>query len=167
MKLKKKHFIIGGIALFTLTGAFLYYQYTKIMDYVLKFKGVKIHTFGMDGVFFDLILAFTNNSDLTFRIVSQQYKVYLNNKMISEVKSDKEQAINANATSDIAVNVKFSPKSALAAVNINEFITSKQNIDLKVDIKVKVALGPIKIGIPYTYKTSLKELMNGTGQPKA
>jgi LEA14-like dessication related protein len=137
------------------------------MDYVIKFKGVKLHVFGMDGIVFDLVLAFTNNSDIGFKIVSQQYKAYLNNKLVSEVKSDKEQTIAANATSDIAVNVKFSPRSILSAVNINEFVTSKQNIDLKVDIKVKVGLGPIKIAIPYTYTTSLKELMSGTGQPKA
>lgn len=166
MKIKKTHVIAGLIGLVTITGAFLYYQYTKIMDYVIKFKGIKLHVFGMDGVMFDLILSFTNNSDLSFKIVSQKYKIYLNDKFVSEASSDKEQQIAAKGTSDIAVNVKFSPRSIMNAVNVNEFLLSKQNINLKVDIKVKVALGPIKIGIPYVYQTSLKEIMSGSGKPK-
>lgn len=160
MAIQKKHIWIGvGIAV-TALGIWLYSQYNKIMEYALKFKGVKLHVFGMDAVVFDLVLAFTNNSDISFRIVSQEYKVYLNDKQVSNVDSDKEQLIQANSTSDIAVNVKFSPKTAIAAVNMNEFLLNKQGINLKVDVKVKIALGPLKVSVHYTYKGSLKDLIN-------
>lgn len=164
MAIQKKYIWIGVAALIAGIGIWAYNQYQRVMDYCLKFKGVKVHTIGMDGTVFDLILSFINKSDIRINIISQSYKVYLNGRLVSEVASNKNQSIEPNATSDIGVNVKFSPRSVLNAVNINEFLLGKQNINLKVDMNIRAGVGVITANIPYVYETSLKELMKGSGQ---
>lgn len=162
-KIQKKYIIAGLIGILTITGAALYLQYKKLMEYCISFKGVKIVYLGIDNIIFDLYLNFLNKSAIKINIVSQEYKVYLNDKLVSTVDSDKPQVIEPKAKSVISVNVKFNPRQVLTAVNVNELLLNREKIRLKVDTKIKVALGFIKISIPYVYETTLKELTSGSG----
>ncbi len=168
MAIKKKHIIVGGIALVTLTGAALYWQYTKIMNYVLKLTNVKFKTFSLKKVDFDLSLAFTNNSDLTINIVSQDYKVYVNNVEILKVTNKTGTQLLKNDTSPINVNLQLNPDmiaTKLKASAIN-FLTNPDKIQIRFDIKLRVKLLVFTFSIPYVYNTTLKELLAGVASSK-
>ena len=106
---------------------------------------------------FDLLLDFTNKSDIKINIISQVYDVYINDKLISKAVNYKPQILSAKITSTIAVNVKFNPKKA--GQNILNIALSLKPIVLKVDVKLQVKLWLFKVNIPYTYTTTLKELL--------
>ncbi|MES2287549.1 MAG: LEA type 2 family protein [Bacteroidota bacterium] len=168
MAIKKKHIIVGGIALLTLTGAALYWQYTKIMNYAIKLAGVKFKTFLLKKVDFDLSLNFTNNSDLTINIVSQDYKVFVNNVEILKVTNKTGTQLLKNTTSPINVNLQINPEqiaTKLKASAIN-FLTNPEKVLIRFDIKLKVKLLVFTIGVPYVYETNLKELLAGMASKK-
>ena len=127
------------------------------MNYVIKFAGIKLNRIQPNNADFDLILNFTNKSDVEFKIVSQVYDVYINNKQVSKAVNYTPQTIQAKTTSPIAVNIKFNPERT--GQNILNIALSLKPIVLKVDMKLKVKLWVFKVNIPYTYTTTLKELL--------
>lgn len=168
MQIKKKHIVAGGLALLTLTGAALYWQYTKIMDYVLKLTGVKFRSFTLNKVDFDLSLSFQNNSDLTINIVSQDYTIYVNNTEVLKVVNKNSSTLVKNAISPVNVNLQFNPQQIAnnlkgAAIN---FLTNPEKINIKFDIKLKVKLLIFTLSIPYVYETTLKDLLQGIANKK-
>ena len=58
MKIQKKHIIplVVGLAI---VGTVVYYQYKKIIDYIIGFRNVKINKITATDVSFDLFLNFT------------------------------------------------------------------------------------------------------------
>jgi LEA14-like dessication related protein len=157
----KKYIIAGLIGLVTISGAFAYLQYQKLMDYVLGFKGIKIKGI-MPALFdFDIILSFKNNSNIKFTLVSQSYEVYINNVYLTTMLSNNGQLIEANAESLITLNVRFNPKEALQRLKITAttLVTDTSKIQIKVVTKLKVKYGVITATIPYTYENNLKSMM--------
>ncbi len=161
MPVKTKHIVVGALACVSLTAATLYWQYKKLMEYAIKFAGIKIKKAQAHAVDFDITLTLTNNSGLKFDIISQEYKVYVNDILISEIANPSSQHIAAKSVSPITVNVKFNPVKvgnnikAAAGTLLNNVLT----VPIRIDIKLKVGLWFIKVNIPYTYKTTLKELL--------
>lgn len=166
MAIKKKHIIVGGLALLTITGATLYWQYTKIMNYVIKLLNVKFKSVTLKKVDFDLSLSFTNNSDLTLNVISQDYTVYVNDVDVLRVKNTTTAQLTKKSTSPIDVNIQFSPEQIAAKLKggaIN-FLTSPEKVNIKVDVKLKVKLLFITVSVPYVYQTTLKEILAGIGK---
>jgi len=169
MKLEKKHYIAGAIALVTITGAALYLQYKKLMNYCISIKNVKINSLKLNNADFNLFLNFKNNSDLKINIVSQEYVAYLNDKEIARVSSPKEQIISPKSISEIAVNIVFNPSKLLGAIGdlAQNFALSPEKIVLKVKCKLKVKLYLFTFNIPYEYVTSVKDLMANKSENKS
>ncbi len=157
MKIERKHIIAAGIGVVTIAGAVAYLQYKKLMNYVIGFKALKINKVQSNNADFDLILNFTNKSDVAFNIESQVYDVYINDKQVSKAVNYKPQSINAKSTSPIAVNIKFNPEKT--GQNILNIALSLKPVVIKVDMKLKVKLWFFKVNIPYVYTTTLKELL--------
>jgi LEA14-like dessication related protein len=167
LKLEKRHYVAGGLALLSLTAATLYWQYTKIMNYCIGFKRIKLNAFSLEKVDFDVTLNFKNNSDLTIHILSQDYKVFLNNEELVQVSNQKSQTINPVSDSEISVNIAFLPRKAGSIFkNIAVLVASPEKINIRVDIKLKVKLFFITVSVPYSFKTTLKDIMNQTNAPK-
>lgn len=164
MKIEKKHIVIGLIGLVSITGAILYAQYRKLMNYTIKLKGFKLKTATLKLINFDLFINFTNNSDLKFVISDQEYKVYLNNQFVTKLANKNDVVVGAKSTSIIPINIQFNPSSVLQLLGQNALtiLASPNKIVVKVDIKLKVALYGIKFSIPYVYESTLKELMTPT-----
>lgn len=157
----KKWLIVGGLGVVSIALAIGYLQYKKIMNYVLKFKSVKIKKINEKIVDFDLFLFFTNKSDAKFTISEQEYKVYLNDQYVTKLVNSANAIILPKSDSVVGVNVTFQPKEVLDILkqNIFSIITTPEKFTLKVDMKFKVSVYGIKVSIPYTYISTIKELI--------
>ncbi len=160
MKLEKKHLIAGLIGLVTITGALAYLQYRKLMNYVIKVKGIAVRSSSPTSLIFDLILNFENKSAMKFEIISQTYDIYFNNNFLANLKSDTKVLVAPKGSSPITLKVNINPTQALAklqgdALNI---IANLANAKLKMDIKLQVKLYGITINIPYVYETSIADM---------
>lgn len=168
MKIEKKYIVAGVIGLVTITGALLYLRYKKLMNYVIKLKTLKVKTLTANSVVFDIFLNFTNNSNLAFDIIEQDYKVYLNDELVTKMVNRSTNHISANKTngvdtskSVIGVNVSFNPTKVLQMLGKNwvSILIHPETVRLKVDVKLKVSLYGIKFSIPYIYEGTLKSII--------
>lgn len=163
--MKKKYLIAGLIGLVTVTGALAYLQYKKIMDYVISVKSAAIRELSATSIIIDLYLNYQNKSSLGFEIVSQTYKIYLNNMYVTKATNFNAVRIAPNSTSDLPLRVKLNPTEALknvgGFVGILKLTGDINNIMLKVESKLKVKIFGIPFNIPYTYENSIANLKAG------
>lgn len=160
MGLKKKYIIAGGIAIVTITGALLYWQYTKLMEYALKLAGVKVNKATSNAVDIDLVLTLSNNSNLKFTIISQEYKVFLNNTLLANITNPSAQEISPASVSPVSVNIKFNPAKVGNDIkgSAADILLNLSQTKVRVDVKLKVGIWLFKIAIPYSYSTTIKDL---------
>ncbi len=161
MKIQKKHVIIGSLFLVSSAAALAYWQYTKLMNYCIGFKSLKVKALTPALFNFDIFLNFQNKSDIKFTIQSQEYSVYLNGAFVTKIKNLQSDEVPAKSSKIMGLNVQFNPKSALSTVKLNavDLLTHPDKVKIKIDSKLKVKLWFFTVDIPYIYEASLKELM--------
>ena len=171
MKLEKKHYIAGAIGLVTISGALLYLQYKKLMDYCMSFKGFTLKKLSLKDAELDIFLNFKNKSAIKINIVSQDYIAYINDKQIATFSNKKEVVIEPKATSVLPLNVKFQPIKLVNSLKglATDFVLKPETVILKVKCEIKVKLWLFTINVPYEYVTTIKDLMtdNQTNKSKA
>ena len=157
----KKWIIVGGLSVISFALGVAYLQYRKLMNYLIKLKGIKIKAISSSVFDFDLFLNFTNNSDLKFDIVGQEYKVYINDAFVTKLSNKGVINIFPKVTNTIGVNVNFNPTEVfrLLGKNMSSILLSPEKITIKLDLKLKVVLYGITLSIPYVYLSNLKEMM--------
>jgi LEA14-like dessication related protein len=162
MKIQKKHLIAGAIGAVTITGALVYLQYKRLMNYVIKLKKISIKKIGINNVDLNLYLDFENKSDLGFTIEEQIHNIYINDKFVSKIENKSPNYISPKTSSTIGVNINFNPSKVLNILgkSLTDFVTAPEKIKLKIDIKLKVKLWFFTINIPFLYETNFKELLN-------
>jgi LEA14-like dessication related protein len=162
MKLEKKHLIAGLIGLVTITGALAYLQYKKLMNYVIKVKGIAVKSSSPTSLIFDLMLDFENKSAIKFEIISQTYDIYFNNNFLAHLKGNTKVLVLPKGTSPLSLNVNINPTQALAKLQGDalSIISNLANAKLKMDIKLQVKLYGVTINIPYIYETSIADMKN-------
>jgi len=157
----KKWIIAGAIGIVTIAGALAYLQYKKIMDYVIKFKRIKINSLDLNFIDFNLYLLLENKSNVEYTIKSQEYSIYINNKFLTKLQNQTSNVIKPKSFSEIGLNVKLNIgdiRNALGKGSILSSVLSPEKILIKIDTKLKVSLFGLTINIPYVYETNLKEL---------
>lgn len=165
MKLEKKHFIVGGIGVVSVSAAILYWQYTKLMNYCIGLNSIKINKVTQNAVDVNIFLNFKNNSNLKLEIQSQEYAVYVSGKKVVGASNFATQVVSPESMSVIGVNVKFNPEKS--GQKILDTLFSANKIMIKVDVKLKVKLWFFTVNIPYVYESSLKDLMAPSKEPKS
>ncbi|MEM2138567.1 MAG: hypothetical protein QXM96_00220 [Candidatus Woesearchaeota archaeon] len=147
--------------LFSTTGAFLYYQYCKLMDYVLNFSRIKINKITKDFIDFDLFLFITNKSNIKYSIVEQEYELFLNNVYLTKMVNYSENVIYPNSKSEIGINIKLNFKDFLekGKMSLSDILTNKNaSLLIKMNLIIKVYF--IKFKLPYEYNIDLLTLLN-------
>lgn len=162
MAIQKKYLITGALAFVTISGAVLYWQYTKLMETAIKFVSLKINKASLTTVNVDLFLNFQNKSHIGFKISEMEYKVYLDTTEIAYLSKPETQQIAAKSTSPITINVNFNPSKIGKEIkgNASNLLLNVLNAQIRVEIKLKVELWFIKLPVPFTYVTTLGELMS-------
>jgi LEA14-like dessication related protein len=161
MKLQKKHLITAAIGLITISGAIAYYQYKKIIDYVIGFKNVKFNKITANDVNFDLFLNYTNKAKVGFEIESQKHDVYINNVFVTSLINNAPTHIAPDSVSVLGLNIQFNPQDALKRINktFAAVLANPSAIMIKIESKMKVKIGFFKVNIPYVYEDTLKNMM--------
>lgn len=163
MKIEKKHIVAGVIAAVSITGALAYLQYKKLMNYCIGFNKIRLNKISSTNADIDVFINFKNQSDLKIEIQSQEYNVYMNDAFLTKASNAKPQVIEPKSTSVIGINVKFNP--SVAGKNIMNAVLSGSGVSIRIDMKLKVKFYFITVNIPYSYKTTLKEIMAPSAAP--
>ncbi len=161
MAIQKRHIVTGGIALLTISGAYLYWQYTKLVASAIKFARIGIKKVSPTEVNFDLFLTFTNRSKVKFIISEQQYKVFLNDVFITQASRPEGTLISPLTTSPMTVNVSFNPAKIGQDVkkDLPNLLMNFNKNTIRVEVNLTIQLWLFKLSIPYTYMTTVAELM--------
>jgi LEA14-like dessication related protein len=157
----KTKFIAGAIGLVTITGAIAYYQYNKLMDYAIKFTGVKIKKLGGSEISINIYLDFHNKASIAFDINSQKYDIYVNNLFVQSLINTTNTAIPAKSHTPMGLDVTFNPKVVLDKLGKSaaSLMTDRENIKIKIVSKLRVKFWGFNVSIPYTYEDTLKNMM--------
>lgn len=162
----KKALVIGGVTL--LAGAMIYIivQYRKLMKYVMNYKGIKVRNLSANNIAFDLAVEFVNKSNLSFRIMTQRYQVYVNGKYVSKGGTDKPVVVQPNGSTILTNLVSFNPTDVLKALEKNwtAILLQPQNLVIRIDYQINTSLFGIAIPIKNTYSISLKEIRDMQGK---
>jgi LEA14-like dessication related protein len=162
MKVNKTHVIASIVTLLSISGALLYLQYKKLMDYAIGIKSIRVNTVSKTKISIDLFLNFLNKSKMPFNIVEQSYDIFINDSFVSTVKNYSETKIKADGTSIIPVNLSFNPGVALGVLkeNLIDIMLHPEKIKVTAKIKMKVSFYGIRITIPYLFEDSLKNMLS-------
>lgn len=163
MKIEKKHVIAIGLGAVSLALGAAYLQYKKMMNYCIGLSMIKPKEITTKNFDADVFLNIENKSDIKLEIVSQEYNVFVNNKFITKASNAILQTVAPKSTSIVGVNVKFNPEKA--GENILSAILSLGKITVKIEVKLKVKLWFFTVNIPYTYESTLSELMKPSATP--
>jgi hypothetical protein len=106
------------------TALWLKKQYAKLMKNTYKVKSFLIKKASLDAVTFDIVYAYENNTDIDINLVGQKYDIYVDNKFITQIKSDVPVILKANAVSDIPLTITVNPKVIPNEVVVNVLCNS-------------------------------------------
>ena len=165
----RKYWIAAGISIVSILGAAAYLQYKRLMDYCMSFKSIKVNRIGFQNLNIDIWLNFKNKSNVTFTLVSQSYKVYLNNIFVTKLSNTSSNVIKSKETSDIGLNVDINPSKVFKQMGFGmlDMVKNYKNIQIKIDMKMKVKIWGMTFTIPYVYEDSLQGMMGTSPENKS
>jgi LEA14-like dessication related protein len=158
----KKYIIAGAIGLLTLTGAMAYIQYKKVMDFLIKVKGIKIRALSPTLINFDLLINLTNKANIGYTILNQKYKVFINNVEVSDLVSNYTAKVPAKGNVDLPVNVTIDPVKVVRVVKTSyaDMLLKPETIKVRIDYNLIVRVfGLFKPTIKSSYETTLKDIV--------
>ena len=153
----KKWKYVAIAAVVGLTGAtaiWLKKQYNKLMKNTYELKSFLIKKASLQSVTFSVVYAYTNNTDIDINLVSQEYKIYVDDRFITTIKSDVPVVLKANSVSDIPLDITVDPKDMYYKFknNLLKALTQKQKLKIKMDSTFRVKFGIFTIPVPYPYE---------------
>ena len=169
MKIEKKHIVVTSIALLSFTAAALYWQYKRLTDSCITLNKFVLKKLTLQEVDLNLFLNFKNKSNIKINILSQDYKVYLNDKEVAKASNSITQTIIPKTESILGVNVNFQPTKLINMLGglATDFALNPQKVILKVKIDIKVKLWLFTIAIPYEYVATISDLMANKQENKS
>ena len=93
--------LLATVGVTVSTALWLKKQYAKLMKNTYKIKSFLVKKASLDAVTFDIVYAYENNTDIDINLVGQKYDIYVDDKFITQIKSDVPVILKANAVSDI------------------------------------------------------------------
>ena len=133
-------------------------QIKRLKNTCIGIKKVSFKAVGIKGSRLNLILTAKNKSDIEFEIVEQNYRIYINNKFLSKVYSDKKVKLPVGQVVETPFNVDFNPLKVLGAAFAN-LITDPSRVIIKITGEMKVKMGIFTFGkVPVDLSFTLKEI---------
>lgn len=157
-----------GVAAVAL-GAYTYIQVKRAMQYcykIVSFAPIKV---SVDKIVLGINVWFLNKSDFGATVNGYDFDVYLNNVYLSRVSDSKGFEFKANTSFTIPITVEFAPKKVFNLQNITLMLAAfKPDSPAKLKMVGKVRatlLGFIPVTAPFTYESTIKELMADDPNP--
>ena len=110
-----------------------------------------------------------NQSAFSVELTNYMFNIYINNKYIASVKSEKKQLIDSNAVSPFTLNISFDPSTKFTTEDVARLLTyaiiDREKFLIKLDGYVSVNhAGFISVKeLPITLDYTLKELLTDDG----
>lgn len=159
-KIEKRVWITGLIALVSITGAYMYSQVMKILDYTLDFKGMRDVKFDKNGVSFKILYEYKNKANITITLATQEYDIYINNKYLTTLKSNIPNVLDGSKVSPILIDVNLTPADFKKVdLNLAQVLVAPKSVEIKTIMKWKVKYGILKFPVTYPYIVNLKEVI--------
>lgn len=155
MKKNWKYIALAAVAGITVTtGIWLKKQYDKLMKNTYELKSFVVKSASMKSVTFSVVYAYVNNTDIDINLVGQEYKIYVDDRFITTIKSDVPVILKANATSDIPLDITVDPRDMFYKFkdNLLKALTQKQKLKIRMESTFRVKLGIFTIPVPYPYE---------------
>ena len=155
MKKNWKYILLAAVAGVTVTtGLWVKKQYNKLMKNTYELKSFLIKKASLQSVTISVVYAYANNTDIDINLVGQEYKIYVDDRFITTIKSDVPVILKANSTSDIPLDITLDPKDMYYKFkdNLLKALTQKQKLKIKMDSTFRVKLGIFTIPVPYPYE---------------
>ena len=155
MKKSWKYVLFAAFAGVTVTTAiWLRKQYAKLMKNTYELKSFLIKKASMQSVTMSVVYAYNNTMDIDIYLVGQEYKIYVDDRFVTTIKSDVPVILKANAITDIPLDITVDPKDLYAKFRNNLFkaLTQKQKLKIRMDSTFRVKLGIFTIPVPYPYE---------------
>ena len=146
--------LIATVGVTISTALWLKKQYAKLMKNTYKIKSFLVKKASLDAVTFDIVYAYENNTDIDINLVGQKYDIYVDDKFVTQIKTDIPVVLKANAVSDIPLTITVNPKDLYAKFqgNLIKALTSPQKLKIKMDSTFKIKLGIFTIPVSYPYE---------------
>jgi len=155
--------IIGSaLALGVVTlGIYIFGEIKKLKEGCVRLLMVRNLSFNK-GINFTAILGFKNRSDLSLNLISQQYKVFVNDYHVADIKSPLEVTVKSHDETPISVDITIDPATTISAGlrNLGSLLLNQKEkiiISLKGSVSAKAGVVNVK-EIPVDLKWTLKEL---------
>lgn len=155
MKKNWKYIALAAVAGITVTtGLWLKKQYDKLMKNTYELKSFVVKSASMKSVTFSVVYAYVNNTDIDINLVGQEYKIYVDDRFITTIKSDVPVILKANATSDIPLDITVDPRDMFYKFkdNLLKALTQKQKLKIRMESTFRIKLGIFTIPVPYPYE---------------
>jgi LEA14-like dessication related protein len=155
MNKKWKYVLLAAVAGVTVTtGIWLKKQYGKLMKNTYELKSFVVKKASLQSVTFSVVYAYNNTTDIDINLVSQEYKIYVDDRYITTIKSDIPVVLKANAISDIPLDITVDPRDMFYKFkdNLLKALSQKQKLKIKMDSTFRVKLGIFTIPVPYPYE---------------
>lgn len=152
---KWKYFAIAAIVgVSGATAIWLKKQYDKLMKNTYELKSFIIKKASLQSVTFSVVYAYKNNTDIDINLVGQEYKIYVDDRFITTIKSDVPVVLKANSITDIPLDITVDPKDMYYKFkdNLIKALTQKQKLKIKMDSTFRVKFGIFTIPVPYPYE---------------
>lgn len=155
MKKSFKYVLLAAVAGVTVTTAlWLKKQYNKLMKNTYELKSFIVKKASLKSVTFSVVYAYNNTTDIDINLVGQEYKIYVDDRFITTIKSDTPVVLKANSISDIPLDITIDPKDMFYKFkdNLLTALTQKQKLKIKMESTFRVKLGIFTIPVPYPYE---------------
>lgn len=161
MKVERKYLIATLIGAISLTGAYMYLQVKKILNYTLKSIGARNVTISATGVTADFVYEYQNKADIDVTLATQEYEIFINGVYLTTLKNNNPTLLKGGQKSSIVVKMDLNYKEIANTLKTNylTLIALPQNVKILTKMKWKAKYGIFKVPISYEWEVSLKEVM--------
>jgi LEA14-like dessication related protein len=108
------------------------------------------------------LINLTNKANIGYTIISQKYKVFINNVEVSDLVSNYTAKVPAKGNVDMPVNVTIDPVKVVKIVKTSykDMLLKPETIKVKIEYDLIVRLfGVFKTSIKSTHETTLKDIV--------
>ena len=162
MKIERKYWIAGLIGAVTITGAYMYLQVKKVLDYTLKFLYARNVTIKTTGVSADFIYEYVNKANIDITIARQEYEIYINGTYYTTLKNEVPQVLKGGNPSLVSfrLNLDYKDVGEKLKTNYLSLVALPQNVKILVKMKWRVKYGIIPVPISYDWELTLKDILS-------
>lgn len=135
--------IIGAGLAVSYTAVYLKKQAELLKKTIFSYSGGRILNFGLSNIRLLLRFKIENKSNTNLTIINQKYEVSIGDKVIANLKSNKQTSLLANAESFMDFEVSFNPATIIVTgiKNIKNYFLDKSKIFVKTTGEVSVKSG--------------------------